>query len=786
MANISNRHDAGFRIAVIQEIDQKNQIIIAQDQVTNGQIQISTHFWEPLSSIPQPGELWLCRNQGIDWFLDRRLENGSEFIPITALSPGDRRIEANTLYLSGNEIILSSGILSSLDEQLSIISSAPPFTLTKEEVIATGLTYTDVDALGATQAAGGDLTGNYPNPTIRASVGLTGNPTSTTPATSDNSTAIATTAWTRSLGLMTNVFNVKYYGAKGDGSTDDTTAIQNAILACEAAGGGVVYFPQGIYMISSTLLVQGDGVGFEGCGAIGATVSGTGGTTYGVGTFGASPYGSTPGGVSPSTSPTIIRWNSSTISATTKMVAVSKGGLSSGTAPISGFTMEEIELDGQQVAAYLLWTSVLQFARLRGVSLRESQRNGVGTGTHDGTGLYLEGISGTNPATKNRFDDLYIDAATMITMSGSGGGSCIQNLFSGIWGQYGSPVSNADAVIFDQANSNQMDHLTATRAFGLGYSARFRPSSYANYITYHDGPGVYVDNPSNSNYHNLVLGADRSDGQAPPAGPGASNLTWIDDSSTSAQQGWTLSTPLSTAGPFYPGGRSGSFIQTGIGTPQNSLSAPVSSIYMQTDGSPQSCAYIKQIGSGNTGWAALGPTRQANLYKSYGVMAQSYELLSTAGTNFAPTAGHVYGSGVYLYAGEVVSNIVTQITASGSGSLPTLTKVGIWSSVATPACLAVSNDISSSLTATGFVQLPLSSSYTVTSDGVYYLALLGVGTFGTNQPKYPTNNLFATPANQIGSNTWFAPTLKTGATDMVVTNTGSYTTSTQNIWMGCN
>jgi hypothetical protein len=48
-------------------------------------------------------------------------------------------------------------------------------------------------------------------------------------------------------------FNVKdkQYGAKGDGTTDDTAAIQAAIDACPA--GGVVYLPQGIYRTSSTL-----------------------------------------------------------------------------------------------------------------------------------------------------------------------------------------------------------------------------------------------------------------------------------------------------------------------------------------------------------------------------------------------------------------------------------------------------------------------------------------------------------------------------------------------------
>lgn len=47
-------------------------------------------------------------------------------------------------------------------------------------------------------------------------------------------------------------FNVKDYGAKGDGKTDDSAAIQSAALAAQN-GRGVLYFPEGSYLVENTV-----------------------------------------------------------------------------------------------------------------------------------------------------------------------------------------------------------------------------------------------------------------------------------------------------------------------------------------------------------------------------------------------------------------------------------------------------------------------------------------------------------------------------------------------------
>jgi polygalacturonase len=45
-----------------------------------------------------------------------------------------------------------------------------------------------------------------------------------------------------------NFYNIKTYGARGDGKTLDTNAINKAIDAASASGGGTVFFPAGIYL----------------------------------------------------------------------------------------------------------------------------------------------------------------------------------------------------------------------------------------------------------------------------------------------------------------------------------------------------------------------------------------------------------------------------------------------------------------------------------------------------------------------------------------------------------
>lgn len=63
------------------------------------------------------------------------------------------------------------------------------------------------------------------------------------------------------------VFNVLDFGALGDGTTDDTAAVQTAIAAAQATPvGGVVYFPTGTYRLTAELSVNPRRVALQGDG----------------------------------------------------------------------------------------------------------------------------------------------------------------------------------------------------------------------------------------------------------------------------------------------------------------------------------------------------------------------------------------------------------------------------------------------------------------------------------------------------------------------------------------
>lgn len=95
--------------------------------------------------------------------------------------------------------------------------------------------------------------------TLNVSNNVTDVSTATVTATGSSSTRSLATRFAQE-------FNVKDYGAIGDGTTNDVAAIQAAINAASSAGGGSVFLPTGTYLVNtecllaSNIRIHGDGI----------------------------------------------------------------------------------------------------------------------------------------------------------------------------------------------------------------------------------------------------------------------------------------------------------------------------------------------------------------------------------------------------------------------------------------------------------------------------------------------------------------------------------------------
>lgn len=101
------------------------------------------------------------------------------------------------------------------------------------------------------------------------------------------------------------------------------------------------------------------------------------------------------------------------------------------------------------------------------------------------------------------------------------------------------------------------------------------------------------------------------------------------------------------------GGSKVIWVAHGTGSPESVVTANIGSLYLRTNGGASTTLYIKESGTGNTGWAPSNPG-----------LGASYSLQTvTAGFTIAPSAGAV----ILIAASAVTSSVTTAISSPTSG-----------------------------------------------------------------------------------------------------------------------
>lgn len=299
---------------------------------------------------------------------------------------------------------------------------------------------------------------------------------------------------------FTGTIPVRVFGAKLNGSTDDTTAWQKAIAWLTSLGGGTVSMAVGVSVISGTLTIGASGVSILGSGRGGLHDTGT-----------------------TIVAPSILRWTGSSGGT---MIAITPSGSQS----LRGCSVDGVMLDGN---------SLLAAVGLAVTSCDESIHRISGTNFTTSIITYTS-ATGLGEYMDCQHNDIWVtgyqegaSSGAIFTCSGnaSGGANFSLNRVHQIAGDHYNT-----AVILGDSDTNLFTQISLYRVTGsTAYGVRFKGSAlnpdwgncrWNTFIQMSPGVGgLYVEGTADTTYPSIgnnVLIYDNTNGAATPVlGAGA-------------------------------------------------------------------------------------------------------------------------------------------------------------------------------------------------------------------------------------------------------------------------
>lgn len=134
--------------------------------------------------------------------------------------------------------------------------------------------------------------------------------------------------------------------------------------------------------------------------------------------------------------------------------------------------------------------------------------------------------------------------------------------------------------------------------------------------------------------------------------------------------GWRLRVPAARGIEYDSGGP---VDLAGSGTPEAAITAPIGSTYRRSDGGAATSLYIKESGTGNTGWVASGRAASETVTGAVELATSAEVITGTDTTRAVTPAGWTAGAGAYERAlmptgakAETISRFVGSVTNLGA------------------------------------------------------------------------------------------------------------------------
>jgi hypothetical protein len=486
--------------------------------------------------------------------------------------------------------------------------------------------------------------------------------------------------------------SVKDFGAVGDGVTDDSAAIQAAINATDPNRGGAIFFPQGKYYIATGLTITNPGVALIGEGQ---------------------------GGVSDELA------NGST------RIIVGNGiwGLTCGSTTSSSFLGVRIE--------YLEFCEQNTGQALGGVRIYRMSNNtfvggSVGRFTA-GTGFLVDGTGGQsqyNVFINWRFGK----CATGYQQKAANGTRQIACYYEGSTngqtptaGSTGCLVTSGDtfrAIGCVFQGFDTLVDLSANEGHEL-VSARFEVWT-TQAVILRGGAGAQgariTGEGDNTLMGSVGTGIVLSSGVIDPM----IDVYLIGVATKVTDNGATRPTirvfnptQINVLQQLQLGSLTGPTVTYGTGSPQSVVTAPVGSVFVRTDGGASTTLYVKESGTGNTGWVAYGaPGGGGSLTSSSNYLASDVTM-TTNGTYYdGPTL--TLAAGTWLLTGSVYvfasSTAIRTWSAKLWDGTDSPVAEGVWVVVGTGAPGAATIPMSAIVTLGSSTTYKISVTSTVNSD----------------------------------------------------------------------